>query len=141
MKIALDHVVLEVRDVTASVNFYHTVLGFEPVRLREYLAGEAPFASVRVNNETIIDLFPKMMWRIRSRPANPNHLCFTVEQKPLQALKRRMKRQGVPIVRSLSKSFGAQGIGRSVYFHDPDQVMLEARYYPKAPRRAPGRPH
>ncbi|MCZ6730345.1 MAG: hypothetical protein O7C61_11625, partial [SAR324 cluster bacterium] len=66
---------------------------------------------------------------------------FTVEQKPLQALKLRMKRQGFPFVRNLSKSFGAQGIGRSVYFHDPDQVMLEARYYPKEPRRAQGRPH
>jgi catechol 2,3-dioxygenase-like lactoylglutathione lyase family enzyme len=132
---------LEVRDVTASVDFYCSVLGFEPVRLREYLAGEAPFASVRVNNETIIDLFPKKMWRTRSRPANPHHICFTVEQKPYQALKRRMKRQGIAIVRSLSKSFGAQGIGRSVYFHDPDQVMLEARYYPRVSSRAPGRPH
>ncbi len=133
----MDHVVLEVRDVRASVSYYESLLGFETVRLAEFLAGGAPFASVRVNGETIIDLFPKALWKLKSRPGNPNHLCFTMERKQVEALKRRMKKRGVPIIRRLRRSFGAQGIGRSIYFEDPDGVTLEARYYPApAPRKA-----
>lgn len=130
MKITVDHVVLEVRDVEASARFYEGLLGFPPVRMAEFLAGGASFASARVNKETIIDLFPKPMWKSKRSPANPNHVCFTMDKKQVDALKRRMKNQDVPILRSLAKSFGAQGIARSIYFEDPDGVVLEARYYP-----------
>ena len=132
MKITVDHVVLEVRDVEKSARFYEQLLEFAPVRLAEYLAGGAPFASARVNRETIIDLFPKTMWKSSRRAANPNHVCFTMDKQQVDALKRRMKKQDLPILRRSDKSFGAQGIARSIYFEDPDGVMLEARYYPGA---------
>ena len=137
MKITVDHVVLEVRDVEKSARFYEQLLEFAPVRLAEFSAGSAPFASARVNRETIIDLFPKTMWKSGRRAVNPNHVCFTMDKKQVDALKRRMKKQDVPILRRLDKSFGAQGIARSIYFEDPDGVMLEARYYPGA--RSKGR--
>ena len=132
MKITLDHVVLEVRDVEKSARFYEQLLGFAPVRLAECSAGGAPFASARVNRETIIDLFPKTMWKSRRRAQNPNHVCFTMDKRQVDALKRRMKKQDLPILRRSDKTFGAQGIARSIYFEDPDGVMLEARYYPGA---------
>lgn len=139
MKITVDHVVLEVRDVEVSARFYETLLGFPPVRLEQFRAGGAPFASARVNKETIIDLFPKSMWISARAPRNPNHVCFTMDRKQVEALKRRMKKQNVPILRRLERSFGAQGIARSIYFEDPDKVVLEARYYPPSPvaRRKP----
>ena len=133
MKITVDHVVLEVRDVEAAARYYETLLGFPPVRLAEFRAGKAPFASARVNKETIIDLFPRPMWKSRRAPRNPNHVCFTMDRKQVEALKRRMKKQSVPILRRLERSFGAQGIARSIYFEDLDKVMLEARYYPSPP--------
>lgn len=136
MKITVDHVVLEVRDVEKSARFYEQLLGFSPVRLAEYSAGSVPFASARVNRETIVDLFPKKMWKSRRRAVNPNHVCFTMDKKQVDALRRRMKKQNVPILRRLDKSFGAQGIARSIYFEDPDGVMLEARYYPGAGARS-----
>lgn len=139
MKITVDHVVLEVKNVEASARFYESLLGFPPVRLEAFLAGGAPFASARVNRETIIDFFPRAMWKGKSRPGNPNHVCFTMDKKQVDALKRRMKKQQVPILRRLAESFGAQGIARSIYFEDPDRVTLEARYYPASPGKSPKR--
>ena len=31
-------------------------------RLEDYRAGNAPFPSVRINQDTVIDLFPKKLW-------------------------------------------------------------------------------
>jgi len=126
----LDHVVLEVRDVTASLAFYRAVLGLEPVREAEFRAGEAPFASVRVSGETLLDFFPPAMWKNPDAPQNPNHLCITLDQAGVVALRERLEGLKVPIERTLERSFGARGYGVSLYFSDPDGITLEARYYP-----------
>ena len=131
MKLALDHVVLEVRDVEASAAFYRRVLGLAPVRLAQWKRGEAPFASVRVQRETIIDLFPRKMWRNKRRAENPNHLCFTLSATGVAQVRKRLARLRVPIVQESPRNYGAQGWGVSLYFHDPDGVRLEARYYRK----------
>jgi len=54
----LDHIVLNVYDMDKVLDFYVNTLGLKPVRLSEYQQGKAPFPSVRVNEQTIIDLFP-----------------------------------------------------------------------------------
>jgi catechol 2,3-dioxygenase-like lactoylglutathione lyase family enzyme len=141
MKLALDHVVLEVRDVEASLAFYRAVLGLAPVRLAQWRRGEAPFASGRVTGETIVDFFPPAMWRERRRAANPNHLCFTLSRAAVAALRRRLARRGIPIERESPRNYGARGWGVSLYFRDPDGVELEARYYDaRPPARRPVRP-
>ena len=129
MKLALDHVVLEVRDVEATTAFYRELLGLAPVRLAEFRRGKAPFVSGRVTDATVIDFFPPPMWRNRRRAGNPNHLCFTLSRQAVAALRRRLAKRGVPIVRESPRNFGALGWGVSFYFDDPDGVQLEARYY------------
>jgi len=116
-------------DPVASAAFYRRILGFEDVRLRDYLAGEAPFPSVRINPATVIDLFPRRLWTGK-RARNPNHLCFTVDRVGMQAVKRRLARDGVVITQRNDRNFGARGWGRSVYFKDPDGTTLEVRFYP-----------
>ena len=54
----LDHVVLWTKDPQASMDFYSRVVGLAPVRFGEFQAGEAPFPSVRVCDDSIIDLLP-----------------------------------------------------------------------------------
>jgi catechol 2,3-dioxygenase-like lactoylglutathione lyase family enzyme len=132
----LDHVVLEVRDPEASARFYERMLGFAPVRLEAYRAGEAPFLSARINDQTVIDFFPPKMWRTRRRAGNPNHLCLTLTARQCAALRRRLAREGVSITNRLRRSFGAQGYGVSIYFDDPDGVSVEARYYGPAQSRS-----
>ena len=40
MDVLLDHIVLNVRDIASSLNFYKNILQFEPERVSEYEAGE-----------------------------------------------------------------------------------------------------
>ncbi len=54
----LDHIVLNVSDIDRSLKFYTEVLGLQPERLDEFKAGKVGFPSVRINGDTIIDLFP-----------------------------------------------------------------------------------
>ncbi len=126
--IELDHVVLEVRDPAASAAFYLDVLGLEPVRLREYEAGQAPFVSARVGPGCVLDFFPPRMWRGR-RPANPNHFCLTLTPAELRAARRRLARRGVALTRVSAHNFGARGHARSIYFDDPDGISVELRCY------------
>jgi catechol 2,3-dioxygenase-like lactoylglutathione lyase family enzyme len=56
MIIGIDHVVLCVRDVEQSVEWYATHLGLEAERLDEWRVGKASFVSLRVNESTLIDL-------------------------------------------------------------------------------------
>ncbi|MCH8077816.1 MAG: VOC family protein [SAR324 cluster bacterium] len=129
--ITMDHVVFEVKDVQATVDFYEKILQFPTVRMKEFLAGDAPFPSARVNSQTLVDFFPQEFWDNRRRQQNPNHVCFTMSQSEVAALKRRLSRNKVPIIRRLPRSYGAEGWGNSIYFQDPDGVTLEARFYGK----------
>jgi glyoxylase I family protein len=131
-RMSLDHVVFEVADPARSVAFYRDVLGLLPVRWDEFVAGEAPFPSARVDAGTVIDFFPIRMWR-GERPQNPHHLCFTTTAEGMASLKRRLARRGIPITRADNHNFGARGFGRSIYFEDPDEISVEVRYYPAPP--------
>ena len=62
MRVAMDHIVLNVVDEERMVAFYTDVLLLEAERLEEYRVGKVPFPSVRLNADTIIDFFPKKLW-------------------------------------------------------------------------------
>jgi catechol 2,3-dioxygenase-like lactoylglutathione lyase family enzyme len=127
--VTLDHVVLEVRDPARSVQFYGEVLGLAPVRFDEFLAGSAPFPSVRISRATVLDLFPQRLWR-GAEPRNPNHLCLTLERAACAAVRRRLRSKRIAITLRDDHNFGARGWGRSIYFDDPDGISVEVRYYP-----------
>ncbi len=119
-----DHLVLRCRDVDASLAFYRDALGLPPVRVDEWRAGEAPFPSVRISAEAIIDLIPA-----GDGPVNPNvdHFCLVATAAVVEALAADRERYRVgegPVPR-----FGAQGMGMSVYLLDPDDNLVEVRTY------------
>lgn len=128
---SLDHLVLEVRDPVASAAFYRDVLGLRSVRLVAFVAGEAPFPSVRVGRATVVDLMPPRMW-VGRRPRNPGHFCLAVSTAELLAVKRRLARRGIRITRVAERNFGARGYARSIYFDDPDGTSVEVRAYPRS---------
>jgi catechol 2,3-dioxygenase-like lactoylglutathione lyase family enzyme len=128
-EVSLDHIVLEVTDPMRSVEFYRDLLGFRPVRVEEFLEGKAPFPSARVSRRTILDFFPRSMWRGR-KAANPNHFCVSMDGAGVASLKRKLARRRIPIDRRDDHNFGARGFGRALYFRDPDGITIEARYYP-----------
>ncbi len=58
----MDHIVINVEDIEKMIGFYTEVLELAPARVEAFRHGQAPFPSVRLNSDTIIDLFPKAMW-------------------------------------------------------------------------------
>ena len=120
--IGLDHVVLIVADVEASVRWYRDVLGMSIERLEPWRRGEVPFPSARVDATTIIDL-------VQGNPGgvNVDHIALEIEPVDLAELvaSARLRVEGPP--RRLS---GARGIGEGLYVQDPDGHRIELRVYP-----------
>ena len=133
MQCLMDHIVLNVEDDEKMIAFYGNVLQFPTERLDEYRSGKVPFPSVRLNADTIIDLFPKKMWQGSSRTGdgreNLNHFCIALAKENWQALLERLQANSVPIEQGPVARWGAHGTGTSVYFRDPEGNLIEARYY------------
>lgn len=117
----IDHIVLNVTDVERSVAWYVDKLGFEALRLEEWRRGEVLFASVRLTDTFIVDLFTN-----ERTGTNVDHLCLVVEDVDLDAL---AQSDDFDVQSGPSEVFGAQGMGRSVYVHDPDGNVVELRNY------------
>ncbi|MGK4582221.1 VOC family protein [Kitasatospora sp. HPMI-4] len=120
---AFDHLVLNVQDIERALEFYIGLLGLGPVRVDEWRAGQAPFPSVRVTPETIIDLVTGPR-----EGSNVDHLCLTVE--PLDW--REVTESGrFTVLEGPVNRFGARGTATSVYVQDPDGNTVELRWYPQ----------
>jgi len=133
MECFMDHIVLNVEDDEKMIAFYSTVLMFPAERLDEYRAGKVPFLSVRLNADTIIDLFPKKMWQKSARVGegreNLNRFCISLSKETWQELLERLNASSVPIEEGPVQRWGAHGTGTSIYFRDPEGNLIEARYY------------
>ena len=133
MQCLMDHIVLNMEDDEKMITFYSEVLMFEPERIEEYHAGEVPFPSVRLNSNTIIDLFPKKMWQKNARAEqggeNLNHFCISLSKGTWQNLLDRLTANNVTIEEGPVPRWGAHGTGTSIYFQDPEGNLIEARYY------------
>jgi catechol 2,3-dioxygenase-like lactoylglutathione lyase family enzyme len=133
-----DHVVLWVRDPVAAAGFYEKTVGLEPLRVDEFAAGKVSFPSVRLNEETILDLAPHdMVRRMDMLPGagdsagHPvNHVCLALPVDEFDTLHSRLEERAVPVSEFSYDSYGARGKARrSFYFRDPDGNVLEARHY------------
>jgi catechol 2,3-dioxygenase-like lactoylglutathione lyase family enzyme len=120
------------------MDFYTRVVGLEPVRFAEFEAGDAPFPSVRICGDSIIDLMPtegisstETLTRIEGSAGHPvNHVCLALSKAEYDALDRRLQAEGVDTGARLNRSFGARGRApQGYYFADPDGNVVEARYY------------
>ena len=119
--IGFDHLVLCCASVEASLAWYTNELGLPEVRVAEWRNGAAPFPSVRVRDDTIIDLIPRN-GEIAER--NVDHLCLVVDDiAPVTPDRFR-------IVDGPATRYGAQGNGWSIYVLDPDDNVIELRSYP-----------
>jgi extradiol dioxygenase family protein len=88
---------------------------------------------VRLNSDTIIDLFPKKMWQKSTRAAqgreNLNHFCIALTKGTWEKLLERLQANKVTIEEGPVPRWGAHGTGTSIYFRDPEGNLIEARYY------------
>ncbi len=131
----LDHIVLDVSDIDRALEFYIGVLGLGGERVKEFKEGQVGFPSVRVNDHTIIDLFPSK----KADPApkksgekfqgNLNHFCLVTGREDFSGIVDYLKSRGITIRQGPISRWGARGQATSVYFLDPDGNEIEIRCY------------
>jgi extradiol dioxygenase family protein len=130
MKAALDHIVLNCREVDRQLAFYCDVIGLAPERVEEYREGKVLFPSVRLNADTLIDFAPPALWSgDRAGTPNLNHFCLSVETGEWQALLARLDRAAVEMDAGPMTLWGAHGNATSYYLRDPEGNHLEIRCY------------
>ncbi len=122
--LGFDHVVLRCADVEESLRWYVEVLGLPAERVEEWRGGSAPFPSVRVSPETIIDLIPAA-GAVGER--NVDHICLVADRATVDAIS--ADRSTFRLVGEPGQRSGARGDGWSVYVRDPDDNVVEIRHY------------
>lgn len=129
---AMDHIVLNVQDMDRTLDFYMNILGLPGERLEAFQKGDVPFPSVRVNADTVIDLFP-----IDPQPpaaqgdqrAQLNHFCLVIDAADLSSVIAHLQRHDVAIVEGPATRWGAHGHATSIYVLDPENRKVELRVY------------
>ncbi|XP_028315954.1 glyoxalase domain-containing protein 5 isoform X2 [Gouania willdenowi] len=102
----LDHLVLTVKNMEDTVNFYTSVLGMEVITFKEFE--------------------PKAKY---PTPGSAD-LCL-ITKTPLSTVVTHLKECGVEIEEGPVERTGAIGAINSVYFRDPDNNLIEVSNYTK----------
>jgi glyoxylase I family protein len=129
----LDHIVLNVSDIERSLSFYTEVLGLKGERVEEFQSGKVGFPSVRINDGTIIDLFPTKQpdspVEGKKNRGNLNHFCLVVGAEDFSGITEYLAANKITIREGPVSRWGARGRATSVYFLDPDGNEVEIRCY------------
>src|SRR6185503_11935139 len=112
----IDHIVFWVADPLRSVEFYERVLLAKGERVELFRDGKAPFPSVRICDDTIIDLMPmKAAAMLNALPGaagsagnKVNHVCLAMTKEECIALRGRLEAEGIAIPITMKDSFGAR---------------------------------
>lgn len=121
----IDHVILAVNDVGASLEFYGRILGFA------HEGNEGPFCVVRVSEGFTLQLAP---WGTQGG----EHLAFATTRAEFELIFARIVAAGLDYGDSFhtvgkqagpGRENGARGPGATIYFFDPNKHLLEIRHY------------
>ncbi len=125
---AIDHVVLRIRDLSASLHFYCDVLGCSVDKRQEAIG----LIQVRAGT-SLIDLVPLDGTLGRRGGAGPgregrNLDHFAIQIAPFDEAKIRahLSAHGIEVVES-GQRYGAEGTGPSLYILDPDGNTVELK--------------
>lgn len=128
---SIDHVILKVNDIDASVAFYVEVMGFTLV------GKDGPFTVVRVDDGFTLQLAP---WGTSGN----EHLAFALGEDEFRDAFARIKTRGLPFGDSFHTvgnnqgpgvETGSRGPAPTVYLFDPSHHLIEIRTYGEAVSR------
>ena len=121
----IDHLILNVNDMAASVHFYVNVLGF-------VLEGEdGPFTVIRVNDEFTLQV---AAWGTKGN----EHYAFAMSRPDFDETFGRIKQMNIPYGDSFhnvgsnsgpGNEMGARGAAPTIYLNDPSNHLIEIRTY------------
>ena len=121
--------VLRVRDPRTSIAFYRDVLGCNVVRERPDLG----LIHMRAGASMIdlVDVEGELGQRGGAAPGqdarNVDHVCLRVEPFDETSLRQHLMARGVIPIGPVSRNFGAEGDGLSLYIRDPDGNIVELK--------------
>jgi catechol 2,3-dioxygenase-like lactoylglutathione lyase family enzyme len=118
----LDHVVLTVRRIDATVAFYRQGLGMDLQSFGERGERKAlHFGAQKINlHESGREFEPRAL---HPTPGSAD-LCFLTEE-PLEAVAVRLEAMGHPVIEGPVERTGATGPILSIYARDPDGNLIE----------------
>src|SRR5258707_11200397 len=128
---ALDHLVINVKDVARTADWYRKILGME-IRVFDPGQGRTPRTSLIFGNQKI-NVRPrdadKVEWFTADhQTAGSDDLCFLTSSTP-EAVVAHLNASNVAIEEGPVTKQGARGALRSVYCRDPDGSLIEISSY------------
>lgn len=117
---SLDHLVLTVRDLDATIAFYTEALGMEVVTFGEGRRA-LHFGSQKINLHLAGHEFEP---KAEAPTPGSADLCF-LTSVPVEEVAERLSRLGIAVVEGPVSRTGATGPIRSVYVRDPDDNLIE----------------
>lgn len=121
----LDHLILKVNDLEASVRFYVDVMGFSDA------GRDGPFTVIKAGPDCQLQLAP---WGTPGM----EHYAFAVTPAEFDAIFARIRAAGLGYGPSFDavgsntgpgSEVGARGAGPTLYFNDPNRHLIEIRTY------------
>ncbi|WP_299196254.1 VOC family protein [uncultured Amphritea sp.] len=120
----LDHLVLTVKDINTTVDFYTSVMGMEKVVFGEGRIALS-FGQQKINLHQNGREFEPKAGHVQPGSAD---LCFIIRQPIAQAIDH-LKHCNIAVIEGPVLRTGATGKILSVYFRDPDGNLIEVSNY------------
>src|SRR5262249_35400626 len=117
---SLDHVVLTVRDLRATLHFYQDVLGMRPVVFGDGRHA-LHFGAQKLN---LHEVSRAVDANVRHATPGSGDFCL-LTRTPLAVVADLLASRGVRVLLGPVRRTGARGPIESVYFYDPDENLVE----------------
>lgn len=121
---SLDHLVLTVKDIAKTVEFYTTVLGMQKEIFKQNRVA-LKFGSQKINLHQLGAEFEPKAYNVKEGSAD---LCF-ITQTSVTDFKAYIESLGVKVIEGPIKRTGAMGEINSIYVRDPDGNLIEIANY------------
>lgn len=120
----LDHLVLTVKDIEATSQFYESVMGMQKV---SFGAGRfaLTFGNQKINLHELGNEFEPKAGNVKEGSVD---FCFIIKT-PIEDAIQHVQSQGVDIIEGPVARTGAIGKIVSAYFRDPDSNLIEVSNY------------
>ncbi len=120
----LDHFVLTVKDIDATVDFYTSVMGMNRVTFKQNRTA-LTYGEQKINLHQLGNEFEPKAKHVQSGSAD---LCFIIHTSIKGAVEH-LNDLGIDIIKGPVNRTGATGNIESIYFRDPDGNLIEVSNY------------